>query len=85
MVNANNKPRQLYIDEFGQTYTLEEETYVVGPGGQIQTLSRSSAGASGGAVAPTAAATYIQPHQQQFAQPILYQQQQQAQQPTRYL
>ena len=32
---------QLYIDEFGQTYTLEEQTYIVGPSGQIDSLGNN--------------------------------------------
>ncbi|XP_065649492.1 uncharacterized protein LOC100211039 isoform X1 [Hydra vulgaris] len=32
---------QLYIDEYGQTYTLEEETFIMGPSGQIQSLNSS--------------------------------------------
>ena len=44
---GNNIPQpsvpqpQLYIDEYGQTYTLEEETFIMGPSGQIQSLNSS--------------------------------------------
>ena len=69
---------QLYIDEFGQTYTLEEETYVVGPTGQLQAVNHS--------------AMYLQQQQQQQQQQqyatqqasLLYAQQQQQQQ-ARYM
>ncbi|XP_057307414.1 calponin homology domain-containing protein DDB_G0272472-like [Hydractinia symbiolongicarpus] len=49
-----SQTQQLYIDEYGQTYTLEEETYIVGPSGQIQNISSGS--------------SYIQQQQQQGTQ-----------------
>ena len=68
-----NPSQQLYIDEYGQTYTLEEETYIVGPSGQIQNIS-----------AGTSALLQQQQQQQQGVQQqyiqssLLYSQQQQA-------
>ena len=59
--------RQLYIDEYGQTYTLEEETYIVGPSGQIQNIS-------------SATNAYMQQQQLQQQGAQLQQQQQQQQQ-----
>ena len=67
-----NPSQQLYIDEYGQTYTLEEETYIVGPSGQIQNIS-----------AGTSALLQQQQQQQQGVQQqyiqssLLYSQQQQ--------
>ena len=53
-VLQQQKSQQLYIDEYGQTYTLEEETYVVGPSGQLQTVQQQAA----------ANTTYLQQQQQ---------------------
>ena len=64
---TTTKQQQLYIDEYGQTYTLEEETYVVGPTGQYHAVNQRQV-----------AATYPQQHpqqqQQQFPQtsPLIY-------------
>jgi len=68
---------QLYIDEFGQTYTLEEETYIVGPTGQLQAVNHN-------AVSTATSAMYLQQQQQQQQQyatqqaSLLYAQQQHA-------
>ncbi|XP_066924744.1 proteoglycan 4-like [Clytia hemisphaerica] len=63
-VLQQQKSQQLYIDEYGQTYTLEEETYVVGPSGQLQTVQQQAA----------TNATYLQQQQQLVqTQQIAYQ------------
>ena len=70
------KQQQLYIDEYGQTYTLEEETYVVGPTGHVQAVNQQAT--------PQIAAQYLQQQQtqqqqQQFGSPassLIYGQQQ---------
>ena len=71
---TQTKQQQLYIDEYGQTYTLEEETYVIGPTGQYHAINQRPV--------PNIAATYPQqqqqPEQQHFSptSPLIYGQQQ---------
>ena len=70
ITTTSTKQQQLYIDEYGQTYTLEEETYVVGPTGQYHAVNQRQ-------IAPTYP-QHPQQQQQQFSQTssLVYGQQQ---------